>query len=181
MRRTLAFACWAWLTLAGLVAPPGAFAATITVSVSAQLDARLAYDPNGSVECPNDERGICGFPYRVTGTFSGDLDGTMEGGGLEWITAEPRTYGDEHAEFTGTVKGCGAGSFTYDADVADTGPVDLMALGYRGSATWEIRPNSASSSLAGISGSGIETWIVYPDLSVDAELSGTITCDVTAG
>ncbi len=162
---------------AAWVAAPAASAGVITVPVTAHLDAQLAYDPSGSVECPNDERGICSFPYRVTGTFSGDLDGTIVGGGREWLTMEPRTYGDEYAEFTGTVKRCGTGSFTYDADVSDDGPVDLAALGYRGSATWAIRPDSGSPGLQGIAGSGIERWIVYPDLSVDAEFSGTITCE----
>ena len=156
---------------------PAASAGTITVPVTAHLDAQLAYDPNGSIECPNDERGICSFPYRVTGTFSGDLNGTMVGGGREWLTTEPRTYGDEYAEFTGTVKRCGTGSFIYDADVSDDGPVDVAALGYRGNATWAIRPDSGSPGLRGIAGSGSESWIVYPDLSVDAEFSGTITCE----
>jgi len=77
--------------------------------------------------------------------------------------------------FTGTVEGCGKGSFKFTL----AGNVDFTALtpnGWPGRGTWEVIEGTGKDGLTGITGGGTSTFFFRPTFSNFGDLVGTLIC-----
>jgi hypothetical protein len=123
------------------------------------------------------------------GTFVGGETYSLSG----WPTADGKLHYEGPAYMTGTIVGCGKGTYIVDnwGGWIDFAKHDVMSNapgGFGGSAPafnyWRIRPGSGTGGLKGlVSGSGVNHWRDYA--AGDAGLSspegiglftGTITC-----
>jgi hypothetical protein len=79
------------------------------------------------------------------------------------------TYVANVETFTGTVKGCGAGSFTYFM----TGPQDADGTIH---VTWSIIDGAGTGALSRLQGDGTLTGVFRDDLSSAGDFRGAVRC-----
>jgi hypothetical protein len=121
--------------------------------------------------------GYCAYTSHGNDVFWGDLDGTTtfaSGGVVHAYGAIPYS---SVITFTGTVAGCGAGTFTFRS----SGKIETMVLeadgNYQDVGPWVIEKSSGTGELAGIAGGGtIHTTIAQDFSSAWGTLSGTVSC-----
>jgi Protein of unknown function (DUF3224) len=101
----------------------------------------------------------------VTGSWIGDL-----GFDFGWVV-DPASNATVAglSTFTGTVVGCGAGTFTYRYD----GGSNAAGVGF---VTWDVIPSLGTGDLAGLTGHGTQHSQDNPDFSRNADLSGVVRC-----
>ena len=133
-----------------------------------------------TVRCGIEQPGGCEAEFRghstVTGTMTGWTDYTMwahgnPDGSKSWYT---------HETFTGTVDGCGRGTFEFMAEdgVVESSPSETDPTGQDFHAAWSVIPDAGTGDLARlVGGGGEQNGITYPDTSSHGTMIGTIECD----
>jgi Protein of unknown function (DUF3224) len=102
----------------------------------------------GDAGCDPTEPTRCGATYRDIRTFSGDLNGTAYVVGSAVLLADRTYQGQDLAQFTGEIVGCGRGTLL----MLEVGVLDPATGGSHG--TWTIVPGQGTGDLALTSGSG---------------------------
>ena len=105
----------------------------------------------------------CASSYRSIRTFSGDLSGTAYVVGSAVLLADGTYQGQDVAQFTGTISGCGSGT----AIMIETGILDPVTGRARG--TWTITAGQGTGNLSQVAGSGT-------DDTATGGATGTIRC-----
>ena len=111
----------------------------------------------------------------ATGEYSGGLVGTLSFSGYGYIRNDGKLAIQEDEDiFTGTVKGCGTGAFTYSASgVFDVDPANG---GLVGDEVLKVVRGSGSGGLKGLRGGATGTFVVNQDGSIDADYDWAVTC-----
>jgi hypothetical protein len=90
----------------------------------------------------------CAGTFEAIRTFSGDLVGTAYVVGSAVLLADGTYQGQDVAQFTGTIEGCGTGTLIIlDAAILDPATGDSFG-------TWSITAGQGTGDLASVSGSG---------------------------
>jgi hypothetical protein len=90
----------------------------------------------------------CAGTFSAIRTFSGDLSGTAYVVGSAVLLADGTYQGQDVAQFSGTIEGCGTGTvIILDAAILDPATGDEFG-------TWSIKAGQGTGDLAMVSGSG---------------------------
>jgi hypothetical protein len=129
--------------------------------------------------CGVAQPGVCEFSFTghstVTGSLSGWTDYAMWGHGN---TDGSMSYSTRET-FTGTVSGCGRGTFDFVSEGGriEPGPSSEDPSGQRVHAPWTLVPGSGTGDLVGlVSGSGVLEGVAYPDTSTRGRWTGVLRC-----
>lgn len=172
-----------WATAAAVTVAWGGAMAGARADGGRSLEVRADFQDPGflthirSVSCgPLTEQ--CEVEYAghsvVSGTLSGFTDYTA------WLRPHPdgTTSYWTRETFTGTVAGCGTGTFEFlisDGTVGSPGPDNGFTFPLHG--TWTLVPGSGTGALTALTtGSGDETGTSYADTSTVGQLTGQLTC-----
>ena len=104
------------------------------------VGANSACDPTAPTRCAG--------TFQSVRTFAGDIEGTAYVVGSAVLLRNGTYQGQDVAQFTGTIKGCGSGTLL----MIDTGVLDPATANERG--TWTIVRGQGTGDLARASGSG---------------------------
>jgi hypothetical protein len=102
----------------------------------------------GDAGCDPTDPTRCGGTFRSIRTFSGDLTGTAYLVGSAVLLSDATYQGQDVAQFTGEVAGCGRGTLL----ILEVGVLDPATGANHG--TWTIVPGRGTGDLALTSGSG---------------------------
>lgn len=116
----------------------------------------------GDVGCDPTDATRCAPTFRAVRTFSGDLAGTSYAVGGAVLLGDGTYLGQDVAQFTGEVAGCGHGTLV----MLEEGILDPATGGAGG--TWRIVQGRGTGDLAQASGSGTAT--------PDGRAGGTVRC-----
>ena len=129
--------------------------------------------------CGVAQPGICeaqlGGHSTLTGTMNGWTDYTTWG----HPNADGSTSYYTYETFTGTVAGCGRGTFDFVVDDGrvDSGPSDQNPAARHLHGSWNPVPRSGTGDLTRLSaGHGQEDGLYYPDSSLSGAFTGDLTC-----
>jgi hypothetical protein len=113
--------------------------------------------------------GLCHGSESGTAVITGSWIGAI-GYDFGWVVdpAANATYVGLSV-FTGTIAGCGTGTFTYRYD----GESDATGVG---DATWQIIPSLGTGDLAGLTGHGTQHTAQNADFSGGGDLVGVVRC-----
>jgi hypothetical protein len=160
-----------------VAASPAAARSTQTVGFKTHLHAVSDFSTTTPACTPTGLLLDCNhFLTSGQGVFSGDVIGKV----IFTSDCSAQTDGtavcrDEKDTVTGTVRGCGDGTFSYKADgVIRT--FDADKGGFVGDEAISVIPGSGSSDLKGLAGGGRGNFVLYLDGSIDADYAGTVTC-----
>jgi hypothetical protein len=150
-----------------------------TVSVESQFKDPGELTDIQRARCGVAQPGVCeaqlGGHSTLTGTMSGWTDYTTWGHG----NADGSISYYSHETFTGSVAGCGRGSFEFvveDGRVG-SGPSDQDPAAKHLHGSWILVPRSGTGDLARlIAGNGEEDGLYYPDSSLSGAFTGSVTC-----
>jgi len=121
---------------------------------------------------------VCDLRYEGTGSFSGALTTFVDYYG--YFHADPAKpmvlEGEGRDHHTGTLKGCGEGSFVLHQTEAHATTVDPATGTFHIVLKWEIQPGSGTGDFQGARGSGTGWGDFKPDLSNAGVYTGTVTC-----
>lgn len=117
----------------------------------------------GDIGCDPTMPTRCAGTFRSVSTFTGDLAGTSYVVGSAVLLPDGTYQGQDVAQFSGTVAGCGSGTLI----MIETGILDPTNGHQTG--TWEIVAGQGAGGLAGVSGSGTSD-------TQAGGASGTIRC-----
>jgi hypothetical protein len=109
-------------------------------STSQFLGGNSACDPTAPTRCAG--------TFQSVRTFAGDIEGTAYVVGSAVLLRNGTYQGQDVAQFTGTIEGCGSGTLL----MIDTGVLDPATANERG--TWTIVGGQGTGDLARVSGSG---------------------------
>jgi Protein of unknown function (DUF3224) len=98
--------------------------------------------------CDPSEPTRCAGTFRSIRTYTGDLTGTAYVVGSAVLLADGTYQGQDVAQFSGTVEGCGGGTLI----LVDTGILDPATANEHG--TWAIAAGQGTGALAHVSGTG---------------------------
>ena len=90
----------------------------------------------------------CAGTFQSVRTFGGDIQGTAYVVGSAVLLRDGTYQGQDVAQFTGTIEGCGRGTLL----IIETGILDPATARERG--TWTITAGQGTGDLARVSGSG---------------------------
>ena len=90
----------------------------------------------------------CAGTFRTIRTLTGDIEGTAYAVGSAVLLPDGTYQGQDVAQFTGTIEGCGRGTLL----MIETGILDPATARERG--TWTITAGQGTGDLARVSGSG---------------------------
>jgi hypothetical protein len=102
----------------------------------------------GSVTCDPTAPTRCAGTFQSVRTFAGDIEGTAYVVGSAVLLRDGTYQGQDLAQFTGTIEGCGSGTLL----MIDTGIFDPATADEHG--TWTITAGQGTGDLAQVSGSG---------------------------
>ncbi|MDX6198355.1 MAG: hypothetical protein QOJ79_1506 [Actinomycetota bacterium] len=121
---------------------------------------------------------LCELRYGGTATFTGGLESFDDYYG--YFHADPAKpmvlEGEGWDRQTGTLTGCGEGSFVMHQTEAHPTAVDPATGTFHFTLKWEIQPGSGTGDFQGARGSGIGTGDYKPDLSNTGVYTGVLTC-----
>jgi len=90
----------------------------------------------------------CAGTFRSVRTYTGDIEGTAYVVGSAALLPDGTYQGQDIAQFTGTIAGCGTGTLV----IIETGILDPATGSEHG--TWTITAGQGTGDLAQVSGSG---------------------------
>lgn len=131
-----------------------------------------------SVRCGPTLPGGCQLEFVGTSTLAGTLSGGTEWTMWGWGNRDGTNEYTTVETFTGTVSGCGTGSFEFTVPdgVVAAEPTEPN-FGRRMTSTWSFVTGSGTGELVALTGGhGDIEGVVYPDQSSDGTLSGVLTC-----
>jgi hypothetical protein len=105
----------------------------------------------------------CAGSFRTIRTLTGDLSGTAYVVGSAVLLADGTYQGQDVAQFTGTINGCGSGTLI----MIETGILDPATAEEHG--TWTITAGQGTGDLSQVSGSGTS--------DTPAGATGTLRCE----
>ena len=157
----------------------GAPASARTVVINSQFTDPGELTDMHHTRCGALQPGLCevelGGHSRVTGTMAGWTDYTTWAHG----NADGSQSYYTHETFTGTVAGCGRGTFEFVVEDGQlsAGPSDEDPAGEHVHGAWSMVPGSGTGDLARVTaGHGVEDGVAYPDLSAKGTFTGEVTC-----
>jgi Protein of unknown function (DUF3224) len=126
--------------------------------------------PSTAITC-----GLGGEPIHGSATFGAQTGAKWHGitsyDYCLYLTTVPDKFSYSGTEtLTGSVDGCGTGSFTW------TGAGTFVLGSSNGGGTWRIVPGSGTGDLANASGSGTDTADVSLTFENDGYFAGEFTC-----
>lgn len=159
--------------------PTGGAASDRTIHVDTHFTDAGELTDAQRVRCGEGQPGACEFQTGGHSTLTGTLTGWTDYTG--WTHNNPdgsQTY-YTHETFTGTVAGCGRGTFEFLSEdaVVESGPSseDPSARDFHG--PWTLVPGSGTGDLARLhGGSGEIRGVFYADTSTRGTVSGELTC-----
>jgi hypothetical protein len=164
---------------AGTANASAAPAAAGTVVINSQFTDPGELTGVQHTRCGGLQPGLCEFELgghsRLTGTMAGWTDYTTWAHG----NADGSQSYYTHETFTGTVAGCGRGTFDFVVEDGQlsAGPDSEDPAGRHFRGTWTMVPDSGTGDLARVSaGHGEEDGVAYPDLSLKGTFTGQLTC-----
>jgi len=90
----------------------------------------------------------CAGTFRTVRTYTGDFSGTAYLVGSAVVLSDGTYQGQDVAQFTGTVKGCGRGTLV----ILESGILDPVSAAEHGN--WKVVAGQGTGDLAGMSGRG---------------------------
>ena len=157
--------------------PAPAAARTVNVTAAGVADLTKATDPETCLDV-----GICAhagpLPLKLTGDISGS--GTVIGTSTYDPTHTHNTFAGQ-AVVTGTVKGCGSGTFLLSYSPTFTDKQNPPTLDERGNvksgpARFEINPFPRTGDFTTLTGNGVLVLKGLSPASIEFTLAGTLRC-----
>jgi len=139
--------------------------------------------PSGLGACSPTQPGVCSVRLEGVADFTGALSTFVDYFGYARYNPATRTVvGETWDHHTGSLKGCGEGSFVlHQTDIQGDPATFNPATGtFHLTLKWTVLPGSGTGAFAGASGSGTAVGDFKPDFANTGVYSGEIICRVPA-
>lgn len=165
-------------TLLAVAAPATADGRPRTVHFTAPFTDRSSM-VFGVYQCGIGQTGFCDFKFNGIGRFSGSLTTVVEYFGYgHGDPARARSEGESWDRHTGSLKGCGEGSFLMHQTeiIGHFDTFDPVTHTYRVTLKWVIVPGSGTGDFTGARGSGTGQGRADLQFANTGTYSGSVTC-----